>query len=714
VAVEAFDPIVIKVKGDASDVLVMLAALKKAVHDFEGTSKTTGDKVSDDFKREGKAADEFGRLVTANMREGKTAMESLRAKSVDLRGEVVKLREEFGKTGSKSVFGDLRQAESDLKKIDSYVRSMARVGSGSGGGRGGLGGFFRNLFSQAKATMGQAPEGGGVIAGLSGGDLAIGGGALLPGLLATVAATVNAGLISGVGMGGLALGIKAQMQNPVVAGSWQYFLQEGKDALTQGSSVLAGPLRDAFGSLGEVFRGMNLRGVFAPLAAEIRPLEQGFALMVDRLLPGLHTAMANAAPFLHIIAQMLPSIGDAVTAMFNDISKGAGGGKLALQAIIVGLDGMIRGIGLFVRYGSDAFAWFVSTLTDVADDMAHFSMEAFGWIPGLGGKLTALDKTTGKLRDQVNATARSGVAAGGDLSGAFDTTTVSITNEYSALAALNDQMDTMLGNNLSLAQAQLALATDQATESFKRGKHAFDEHYAAGRANMTMLLGMVGDLKNVYDADVKINGITPQNTKAYQDGITTLLANAKAAGATSSQIDALRQKFLILNGTMTNMNGLTTNLYVNVHSSGMAGFAGGKGFYAQSGVHHASARAPEHYDRSGVYAGRPGGYVMGESSTGDEALIGRMSNPGRAVAALVTAASWYQMAVTPSRAAGMFSGVVAPGGAGGGGGGMAMADVYLDTDKVGYAMVRWSGRFQGRSGVTIAGATTGTTVGQAR
>jgi hypothetical protein len=272
--------------------------------------------------------------------------------------------------------------------------------------------------------------------------------------------------------------------------------------------------------------------------------------------------------------------------------------------------------------------------------------------------------------------------------------------------------------NMSLDSSELHMyeSLTQLRDALKQNKGAWEITTAAGQQHRQALLQAIGATESYYVSLAKVNGVSPALAAAYKKQIDSLLGLASQAGLSATDVAKLKSQFDSLVNVMDKADGVpvTIPVYVQYHVQNRpsVGVLSGSRFYADSGVHSFSAREPEHYDRSGVYAGRPGGYFMGEASTGDEALIGRASNPGRALAALATAAGWHHMAITPSRG-GAFSGPQA-GGSDGGGGGTAMADVYLDADKVGYAMIRWNGRFAGRSGVTIAGAVPGTTVGQAR
>jgi len=683
---EAFDPIVIKVKGDAGDVLTVLAALKKAVRDFESTSKVTGDRVTDDFRREGKASDEFGRLVTANMRDGKTALESLRLKSNDLRGEIARLRDEFRRTGNQGTFANLQQAEGDFKKITGYVKSMEHDAAA-------LTPNMRQFTRAGGDSLSIFEELGGTMSGF-GPAIALGVAALAP-LLGGLAGGTVLSVLAG---GGLAAGISAQLGSDQVERAFGQFTQEAFTAWQNATSEFGPETAQALSTLGQYL---------APV------------------LTNLGQAFSHVAPYLDQIANAVGgALQDFSINLSDDFDK-MGPVFLALeQALPV----VIQGIG-------DFFDEIAAHAPEVADDIVTIA-HGFQTLADVGGKAIGLlsAEMAGIHADYQLLTGDfSGLAAtilnatGGptpvtrfgainQVEKQLSDTTGDLADGYAHLA---DEMHRAFTEAMSLDQSEIAMHASllDLKDALKQNKDAWNINTRAGEADRQALLQAIQSTEEYYTNLGKVNGITPQLAAAYQKQIDKLLALAAQAGLSKDQVAKLKTQFDNLITVMGKANGKTITIPVQVqyHVPALPSTAqiiARRGHHAQSGVYSPTAREPEHFDRSGVYAGRPGGYYMGEASTGDEALIGRASNPERALAALATAAGWHDMAITPSRG-GAFSGTQA-GYGGGPGGGMVMADVHLDADKVGYAMIKWSGRFASRSGVTIAGAVPGTTVGQAR
>jgi len=689
---EAFDPIVIKVKGDAGDVLAMLATLKKAMRDFEATSKTTGDKVTEDFKREGKSADEFGRLVKANMRDGKTALESLRLKSTDLRTEIDKLRTEFARTGSQSVFGDLKQAESDFKTITGYIKQMEgstgkmapRVRDLNKAGTDSL-----NIFEELQGNMSK-------ISGLMDPRVIAAGVAALGPLLGGLAGGTVLSVLAG---GGLAAGIVSQFSSNDVQSALSGFTDRLGSAWSKATEAFAPETATALNDL-EQFLEPTIVALGNALA-HIAPYADGIARALGSALQSsvgidLVGDLQKMGPIFDALENSIPVVIQGVVEFFNAISDEAPAIASDIETIAHGFETLANVGGHAVAFLSGEMAGIHSLYQLATGDFAGFGSTLSNALGGPSaitrfGNINQIEKTLGG-------------------------TTAALAGDYAHLA---DEMHRTFSEAMSLDQSQVTMYQDLSNlkDALKQNRGEWSLTTQAGRDHTSALLQAIQATEEYYTNLGKVNGISPQLAAAYKAQVDALLALAGKAGLSADQVAALKTQFDSLITVMDKNDGKTVDMTVHVQyqenqpPASVARLIARRS-HAQSGVYSPTARQPEHYDQAGIYAGRPGGYFMGEASTGDEALIGRASNPGRAMAALVTAAGWHDMAVTPSRG-GAFTGPQY-GGYGGGGGGVTMADVYLDKDKVGYAMLSWSGRFEGRSGVTIAGATAGTTVGQAR
>ena len=669
---ESFDPIVIKVKMDAADARAELAALKRAMADFESQSKTTGDHVGDDFKREGKSADDFGRLVTTNMRDGKTAMESLRLKSTDLRSEVERLRTEFAKTGSVGAFVGLKSAEADFKRVNTYLQQMESSSEG-------LAPNMRQLTSAGTDSLNIFEEMSGTL-GAMGPAIAIGVAALAP-LIGGVAGGSVLSLLAG---GGLAAGIITQFGSSQVQSAIQTFGDEVGDAWMSATEGFQSQTASAIATLGQYLAPTltNLGQAFSHFAPVLDELANvaGGALqdLGDNLaadfgeLGPIFTALERSIPVVVTgISEFFGDIADQAPAIGNDIETIAHGFETLANVtghVIGGLAVTMAGLHAGYQVLTGDWVGFAQTLRDTMGDATPVTTF---------GDINQIEKQLGDTTD-------------------------TLAGQYAKLAA---EMKTTFDESMALDGSEVSMyeAENNLRDALKQNKGAWDITTRAGEEHRTALLQAIQATEEYYTNLGKVNGISPQLAAGYKNQIDSLLALAGKAGLSKDQVAALKSQFDSLIVVMDKANGKAVTIPVDVvyhvENRPSTGALAGRMPFAQSGVHYQSARDPEHYDRSGIYRGRPGGYYMGEASTGDEALIGRTSNPGRAMSALVAAASWHGMAVTPSPG-GAFTGPLAAGGGGGAGGGVAMADVYLDKEKVGRAMISWSQQTYGRSGVT--------------
>jgi hypothetical protein len=434
--------------------------------------------------------------------------------------------------------------------------------------------------------------------------------------------------------------------------------------------------------------------------AHIAPYADGIARALGSALQssvGIDLAgdFAKLGPIFDALETAIPTVIQGVVEFFNAISDDA-------PAIASDIETIAHGFETLANVGGHAIGLLSEEMAGIHADYQFITGDFAGFAATLTSALAGPAAIT-RFGD-INQVEKQLIDTTDTLAGGY--------------AKLADEMHRTFSEAMSLDRSQVTMYQDLSNlkDALKQNRGEWALTTQAGRDHTSALLQAIQSTEEYYTNLGKVNGISPQLATAYHNQIDALLTLAGKAGLSSDQVALLKSQFDNLITVMDKANGKTVTIPVDVvyhvQNRPSIGVLSGSRFYAQSGVHSPTAHAPEHYDRSGVYAGRPGGYFMGEASTGDEALIGRASNPGRALAALATAAGWHNMAITPSRG-GAFTGPLATSGDSGGGG-VAMADVYLDADKVGYAMVRWSGRFAGRSGVTIAGATAGTTIGQAR
>lgn len=680
---EAFDPIVVRIKGDTGDLIAAFAAARKAEEEFRAGSKRTSDQVTDDFKRSGRSADDFSRLVGGSMRENSSALESLRVKSTDLRTEIGRLRQEFARTGSKSTFGDLRTAESDFKKITGYIKAMEgdakaltpdvhafnRAGSES-----------LSIFEELQGSVtGFGPA------------IALGVAALAP-LLGGLAGGTVLSVLAG---GGLAAGIVSQFGSDEVQHALSGFEDQVGSAWKRGTEGFGAQTAAALTTFGQYLAPTleNLGAEFAHMAPYLDQIANAVGGSLQDLGNNLAINFSQLGPVFGALEQAIPIVITGVREFFGDIADHAPEIADDIVTIAHGFETLANVGGHAIGLLSAEMAGIHADYQIVTGDLAGFAATVASVTGGASpvttfGDINQIEKTLGGTTDT--------------LAGSY--------------AHLADEMHRTFDEAMSLDESQVAMyrSMNDLRDALRQNKGAWDITTRAGEAHRQALLAAIGATEEYYTNLGKVNGISPALAAAYKNQVDSLLALAGQAGLSKDQVALLKGQFDSWIRVMDKANGkpvtIPVNVVYHVQNRPSVGVLAGRMPFAQSGVYDPSS-AP-HYDRSGVYPGRPGGYFMGEASTGREALIGEYSDPGRAFGSLVTAASWHGMAVTPSRG-GAFTGSQAAHG-GSDGGGVVMADVHLDADKVGYALVKWSGRFAARSGVTIAGAVPGTTVGQAR
>lgn len=684
---EAFDPIVVKIKGDTADLIAALAAAKKAEDEFRASSKRTGDQVGADFRRTGKEADDFGRLVQGSMRDGRSALESLRLKSTDLRAEIGRLRAEFARTGNKSTFGDLQTAEADFKKITGYIKSME-------GDAKALTPNVRQFSRAGSDSLSIFEELGGTLTGF-GPAIALGVAALAP-LLGGLAGGTVLSVLAG---GGLAAGIITQFQSSEVQRALSGFEDRVSSAWHKATEGFGAQTASALTVFGQYLEPIaeNLGEAFSHVAPWLTQIANAVGGSLQDFSINLGSDFEKMGPIFGALQQSLPIVIQGIGDFFSEIADHAPEIADDIVTIAHGFQTLAdwggKAIGGLSAEMSGLHLLYQAMTGDFAGFDAHI-LDALGGTTPITtfGDINRIEKTLGD-------------------------TTNTLAGDYAHLAA---EMKNTFDQAMALDGSEVAMyqSMNDLRDALKQNKGAWDITTRAGEAHRLALLQAIQATEEYYVNLGKVNGVTPQLAAGYKTQIDALLALAKQAGLSKGDIALLKAQFDSLYTVMSKADGKTITIPVDVdikyHYSSRPStgpLSVGRPF-ANSGVYDPSA-AP-HYDRSGVYPGRAGGYYMGEASTGKEALIGQYTDPGRAYGAIVTAASWHGLAVAPSRGGTTTGADYGSFGGGGGGGGMVMADVHLDADKVGYALLRWNGRMSQRSNVTLAGHPPDVTIGQLR
>ncbi len=474
----------------SNDVLIHVRVRQDARDGFAAVAKeaeTEGHRAGEKFtSRFGLVMSRMGQMVSEQVRRagqhigerlgehgGQSFVQKL---SSFVSSQTAKLTE-IGKTIGQTIGGNVSRSVSDsvvqgtrdangrLRDERGRFISGARSGgvggdggrgrSGGDGGRGGAGGNAdvdvdrQSLFSRF-ATWGKDAATsfwGGFsqnLAGLFSGDLisilvkSVGIAALALALAPVFSAAIVTAVSLALGGGVIALGIAAAFKDPRIQASatelkgrlGKLFEDFGKPFRSPVANFLERIARDVLPQLEKY--GPVIAKIFAPLAGR---LGDGLIGFIQNLLPGLVDGIKGAEPVIQVLADKLPSIGQALGDFFREMGEHGDDAAVFFGDLIDFINKTIDIVGKLigvlarfyaivstivrgaVRLVRDMYEAWKTGLRIVVTAVLEFAFKvvywfekiltaatmSFGWIPGIGGKLKGAQAQFASFRAGVNA-----------------------------------------------------------------------------------------------------------------------------------------------------------------------------------------------------------------------------------------------------------------------------------------------------------------------
>jgi len=236
-------------------------------------------------------------------------------------------------------------------------------------------------------------------------------GALAAVLLPTFGAAIGAVLLTAVSGGALAAGIAAALKDPKIMAEVKAFGARVKDTFSKFGDFFKPAIGTTLEGLGRVLEQMrplvdHLGAVLGPVAEKLGAGVVGF---LQNFLPALTRFAENGAPLIETLADELPGIGDALGDMFDAI--GAEGDSAnafwndflnIIQLIIRTVGHLIANFAEMYGFARTVFKGLIVTILDVFGAILAGADIAFGWVPGIGPKLSRARKQFAEFKAGVN------------------------------------------------------------------------------------------------------------------------------------------------------------------------------------------------------------------------------------------------------------------------------------------------------------------------
>jgi hypothetical protein len=480
--------------------------------------KRTGNALAQtarDLDKLAKGVDATGDSMAGMSRDA----DRLNVEMAETQTRIRQLSQDFARTGDRSIFGDLKKEEANLRNLRKVLSGLGEMGdAGQKAGKS----FVRSFGG----TLGSIPGTlrGGLIASL----------VALAGFAAPAIGAAVAGAVTGaVGVGGIAGGIAAASRDPQVRGAAKSFGEVISEEFFRSGRSFVEPIKRALRSLEGDFEKLDLAKTFKLAAPLVNALADGIGQMVRNIMPGFNKALERSGPFMAVLSEGLMKTGSALGMFFDSVSKSEGSVQ-GLEFLFRLLNNTLYLTGRGIEFLSDTYAKWLD-----------IQAKTTGVLEDIGGPLQSLFRRMNDgFEDMQNNFPLTGQKIGEYVSTVYDGArsadeyTRSIEAQAQALDTLRGVVEAALTSELSLDQANLgvARATQDLTQSLKDNGKAWDVNTQKGLDNSSMLLAKVEALGRQRQARIN-QGVDADKANAmYDKEIAKLVAFGKRMGMTKKQI----------------------------------------------------------------------------------------------------------------------------------------------------------------------------------
>jgi hypothetical protein len=480
--------------------------------------KRTGNALAQtarDLDKLAKGVDATGDSMAGMSRDA----DRLNVEMAETQTRIRQLSQDFARTGDRSIFGDLKKEEANLRNLRKVLSGLGEMGdAGQKAGKS----FVRSFGG----TLGSIPGTlrGGLIASL----------VALAGFAAPAIGAAVAGAVTGaVGVGGIAGGIFAASRDPQVRGAAKSFGEVISEEFFRSGRSFVEPIKRALRSLEGDFEKLDLAKTFKLAAPLVNALADGIGQMVRNIMPGFNKALERSGPFMAVLSEGLMKTGSALGMFFDSVSKSEGSVQ-GLEFLFRLLNNTLYLTGRGIEFLSDTYAKWLD-----------IQAKTTGVLEDIGGPLQSLFRRMNDgFEDMQNNFPLTGQKIGEYVSTVYDGArsadeyTRSIEAQAQALDTLRGVVEAALTSELSLDQANLgvARATQDLTQSLKDNGKAWDVNTQKGLDNSSMLLAKVEALGRQRQARIN-QGVDAEKANAmYDKEIAKLVAFGKRMGMTKKQI----------------------------------------------------------------------------------------------------------------------------------------------------------------------------------
>jgi hypothetical protein len=349
-------------------------------------------------------------------------------------------------------------------------------------------------------------------------------------LLGIYAAAVATGaILTGLGAGFIALGVKGQKNSYAVKKAMTELGETTTAVLKRASGSLENDFVRALGSLRKTVAGTerDLISMFGKIAnsGAIDSLAKGIDGFARNVMPGLSKAVDAAAPLLVELGKALPGLGTSFSKFFADLGAAGPGATKALISFLKVVGSQIELTGKILYSASTAWDKFTTTLDKAAAPFEPL-VRHLGTVKSLTLGVTPAQQGLG------TAVARTATAA-----------------EREATALTKVSAELVKQGRLTLdgreAERQFQQAVDDATAAVKENGRTLDTNTEKGRTNANALDAIAVATYAKHEAAKQAKWSADGLTRVLETGSAALVKQAIAFGM--SEKDAIDYANSVLN-----------------------------------------------------------------------------------------------------------------------------------------------------------------------
>lgn len=444
------------------------------------------------------------------------------------RQEVVRLTNEFKKTGDRTLLFDMRREKSFLHDLEEVAGQGGRA----------AGSAFSSGFGLSMHQL-RGP----LIAVLVGTVVAA---------LPTIGALVGGAVAGAIGTVGIAGGVVMAAKDARVRSAFSDFTDAISREFFRGEAFVS-PIINSLAILRDAFKDMKVPEAFAVMAPLVTTIAGGLAEFGRNIMPGVNTAFSRMEPFAQAAAKGFADMGRAFSSFLTDVtaSKGTVQGLAALFNLV---NNTIIGLGNGIRWLSDRMVKFNEGVHKTVDIL-------LAWPAALGGPVgdfrTALEMLDKGL-DNVESHDGSGIKeTGSAINGLIYPTKAAalalgmlgehLVDVKNAMQEVQDAISESI--NVQMSQDRANLEVEQGwvdlTEALNRNGSALRDGTQAARNNETALLSQIGALAQQREANIRAGMAASDANAIFDAAIGKLIGIGVNAGISKEALDRLAGNYQV-------------------------------------------------------------------------------------------------------------------------------------------------------------------------